>query len=111
MTDSDVQEGSEIDRYRRNDIAKEALQTGMEDPLWLHNIAVKPGYHDGHAEMKGTVEDLRRRANVIEKAHNRLKNGEFTGAEASVFIARRVDCGDYDIMPWLEQEMPITEEP
>lgn len=102
------------DDMRRNDIAKEALDTGMDDPYWLHNLSVDTRYHEGHDDMLDMAENLRHDAKVLEEAHSRLKDGEFTGAEASVFVAKRVkqpDKTEYDIASWLTEDMPITEEP
>lgn len=102
------------DPMRRNDIAKEALDTGMTDPYWLHNLSVDVSYHEGHDDMLDIAENLRHDAEVIEEAHERVKEGEFTGAEAAVFIAKRVkspDRTEYDVSDWLDEDMPITEEP
>lgn len=102
------------DPMRRNDLAKEALDVGMDDPYWLHNLSVDTRYHEGHDDMLDVAADLRADAELLEEAHNRLKEGELTGAEAAVFLARRVSHPDrvvYEVSSWLTEEMPITEEP
>jgi len=107
-SDSD---GSEIHRGRRNDLAKEALDIGMEDPYWLYNLRPDLHYHDGMKDMLSMAENLRDDAEALEKAHAKLKDGDWTGAEAAVYIARRATFGDYDIKHWLSEDMPITEDP
>lgn len=101
---------NEIDRMRRNDLAKDALNIGMEDPYWLHNLSVDLRHHEGHEESD-LAEQLREDAEALETAHQRLKEGEFTGGEAAVYVARRANFGDYEIASWLNEDMPVTEEP
>jgi hypothetical protein len=106
--------GKTIHRDRRNDLAKEALDTGFvgdEDPYWLQNMTPDLRHHEGHDDLLDTAEELREDADIIKEAHARLRDGDFTGAEAAVYIARRCNRGRYEIRNWLDQEMPITEEP
>lgn len=105
------QEQTEVDRSRRNDISKQALDVGMEDPYWLDNLSIDIWYHDGHDDTLTMAEELREDAEVLETAHQKLKEGVFTGGEAAVYVARRANFGEYDIGHWLDQGMPITEEP
>lgn len=83
----------------------------MEDPYWLQNMSVDVRYHDGHDGSLELAQKLREDAEALEVAHKRLKEGEFTGAEAALYVARRASFGDYDIAQWLDEEMPLTEEP
>lgn len=102
------------DPMRRNDIAKEALDTGMEDLYWLHNLSIDIRYHEGHDDLLDDAENLRHDAELLEEAHERLKDGELTGGEAAVFIAKRAKVPErtaYEVRDWLTEEMPITEEP
>lgn len=101
----------QIHRDRRNDLAKEALDIGMDDPYWLHNLSIDLRYHEGMDDLLETASQLRDDAEAMEEAHQKLKDGEWTGGEAAVYIARTASLGDYDIRSWLNQEMPITEEP
>jgi hypothetical protein len=98
-------------RDRRNDLAKEALDTGMDDVYWLHNLSIDLRYHGGHDDLLDQAERLRQDAQVLEDAHEKLKEDDWTGGEAAVYIARRVNKREYDVREWLNQEMPITEEP
>lgn len=108
MTDT---ESISHDPGRRNDIAKDALDIGMDDPYWLHNLSVDLYYHEGMDDLLRTAENLREDAEALETAHEKVKDGEWTGGEAAVYLARRVTFGDYDVRSFLNQDVPIAEEP
>jgi len=81
---------TELDKDRRREIARQALNTGMDDPLWLHNLSQCLHFQDdAYDDLLDTADALRQEAAAIEEAHNRIVDGELIPAEAALFIAER----------------------
>ena len=121
MSDSNARpehEEQQPDPDRRKDLVKQALDTGFEDPLWLHNLAACSRFNDeAYADMLDTAEQLRHDAELIEEAHKRIESGELIPAEAAFYIATNVDFPFFardeygDTRTDLFDSVPITEEP
>jgi len=114
-SESDTQQTEPLhDKGRRRDIAKQALSVddfdlGMRDgdPYWLTNFHGRVNTDD----MSEMAEKLREDADVLEDAAKKVEVGDWVSEEAAIYIARNSHYGDYDVARWLDQEMPITEEP
>jgi len=57
------------------------------------------------------AQSLREDADVLEHAAGKVEDGDWVSEEAAIYIARNSNYGQYDVAQWLDQEMPITEEP
>lgn len=104
------------DPGRRKDLAKHALDTGFEDPLWLHNLAQCSRFDaDAWGDLSDTAEKLRHDAELLEEAHERIDEGELIPAEAAYLIAQNVRfhffSEEYRNTRDLSGGVPITEEP
>ena len=105
---TDTHHGSpDIGKDRRNEVAKQALGVGMEDPYHLHNLSVDQHYHAGHEGLREHADQLRRDADRMEAALDKLESGDWTGAEAALFIAEEATLGDYDTDSSLYDNIPI----
>jgi hypothetical protein len=88
---------TQLDKDRRRDIARQALNTGMDDPLWLHNLSRCLRFqNDAYDDLLRTADELREEAAVIEEAHNRIVDGELLPAEAALFIAERASFHEHE---------------
>lgn len=102
---------SSLDRGRRRELARDALDTGMEDPFWLHNLAQCSRFQeDAYGDLRETAEDLREDAALMEEAFEKIEEGELLPAEAAVFIAKNANFGDYDTHDHLYDGLPIGAE-
>ncbi|WP_256394130.1 hypothetical protein [Natronoarchaeum rubrum] len=95
-----------LDRDRRSEIAREALDVGMDDPYWLCNLKGRVNTDD----MQRTAEQLREDAELIETAQEKIDDREWTAEEAALYIAENANLGDYETDSYLYDSIPITEE-
>lgn len=105
---------TDVDRGRRRDLAKQALvNEGMdlglndEDPYWLCNMHGRVNTDD-YREM---AEQMEEDAQLLSEVSDRIEEGELLPEEGAIVIARESNFGEYSVHSWLDQEMPITEEP
>lgn len=94
---------SGIDRHRRKEIAREALDVGMDDPYWLCNLH---GRID-EASLLETADQLREDAEVMETAFEKIDSGEWLPSEAALYIAENAHFGDYETRGHLFDSLPI----
>lgn len=81
---------TQLDKDRRRDIARQALDTTMEDPLWLHNLSRCLHFqNDAYDDLLRTADALREEAALLEEAHERIVDGDLIPAEAALLIADR----------------------
>lgn len=98
------------DHDRRREVARQALDVGMDDPYWLHNLAQCLRFQDdAYGDLQDTVAQLREDADRLERAYERIEGGELTPAEAALFIAEGAHFGDYDTRSHLYDGLPIEE--
>lgn len=105
---------TDVDRDRRRDLAKQALvNEGMElglkdgDPYWLCNMHGRTNTDDAREMAEKMAED----AELLREVADRIDEGELLSEEGAIVIARESNYGEYSVHSWLDQEMPITEEP
>ncbi|WP_254810635.1 hypothetical protein [Natronosalvus amylolyticus] len=99
---------TDIDKDRRRAIAQDALETGFEDPYWLHNLARCLWFqNEAYDDLLETVEQLREDADRLERAYERIEDGELLPAEAALYIAEGVHFGEYHTRQHLYDGLPI----
>jgi len=79
------------DRKRRTELAKENFQIVDEDPYWLYNLHGKINTDD----LEKMVEELREDAALLETAKDKIERDEWLPSEARLFLAGRLNRGDY----------------
>jgi dsDNA-binding SOS-regulon protein len=108
---------TQLDKDRRREIARQALDTAMRDPLWLHNLSQCLHFqNDAYDDLLDTAEALRQEADLIEEAHRRIEDGELIPAEAALYIAENAPFHSeygtrehiYDTLPIQAREAPST---
>lgn len=99
---------TDIDRDRRGEIAKDALDIGMDDPYWLHNLSRCLWFQDdAYADLLVQAEELEEDAQLLRDAHEKIEEGELIPAEAALFIAENANHGDYNTHTHLYDNLPI----
>lgn len=91
---------------RREELAREDIEIGMEDPYWLCNLHGRIN----HDDVDRMVKQLREDADLIESAHQKIKDDEWTAGEAALHIANNANFGDYDARSTVEEIQKEVEE-
>lgn len=105
---------TEVDRDRRREVAKDALDVGMDDPYWLHNLSRSLWFQaDAYGDLLSMAEKLEEDAQLLRDAHEKIEEEELIPAEAALFVAENANHGDYDTHGHLYDNLPIQgrEEP
>jgi len=119
MSDADREqtEAQQPDPDRRGDLAKQALDTGFDDPLWLHNLSMCSRFNpEAYGDLLETAEQLRHDAELLESVHEAIESNDLVPAEAAWRIATSVEFSEfkhaYDgTREDLFSSAPIEEEP
>lgn len=99
------------ERWRRREIARQALLVdgvpGIDDdPYWLCNLKGSVNTDD----IRDMAKKLSQDATLLNEAARQIDEGELVPEEAALWLAERVNHGDYDTQAHLYDGLPITVE-
>jgi hypothetical protein len=80
-----------VTERRRKELAEDDFEIIDQDPYWLYNLTGRVNTDD----LEELVNELREDATLLETAKEKIENEDWLPSEARLFLAERLNRGDY----------------